>query len=269
MVSKRFGGCAALALALAVGRVAGPGSRQVIASPSLVRSGVVRVAVDVHRQRLERRDVERVQAVRRIARRAAARLGRNPARVLPPPVGAISRAEQLVLGLPPCMASWWSWGRQPLVREPSARSLRAGQALVGDTAQARRSKAARATAIFAGELRRWRPGSRLVGGSACGRRSASNRRVSRRGRKVLAGDPGLARQWPRRGQRAGRLASSSWQVPERRLRAAGWRSGRRPEPSASLGRDQGRPPRPGESTRASQRPGRWCGCRRPGSLSVP
>ena len=56
------------------------------------------VALDVDRQRLQRRDVEGVDAARRV-RPAAARSARSgwagsPARVLPPPVGAISRASR-------------------------------------------------------------------------------------------------------------------------------------------------------------------------------
>ena len=57
--------------------------------------GRFQVARHVHRQRLERRDVKRVQAA--LAARArfgrparSIRLGRKPARVLPPPVGATS-----------------------------------------------------------------------------------------------------------------------------------------------------------------------------------
>ena len=56
------------------------------------------VAFDVDRQGLQRRDVEGVDAgaaALRGGRSASSiRLGRNPARVLPPPVGAISRASR-------------------------------------------------------------------------------------------------------------------------------------------------------------------------------
>ena len=102
------GRIAALALALRDRRVAGAGldaDRQ----PHL-GDRPLEIARDVDRERLQRRDVERVQAaVRRIPRpvetqlaglRAAERaasstsVGRKPASVLPAPVGAISSAER-------------------------------------------------------------------------------------------------------------------------------------------------------------------------------
>ena len=64
--------------------------------------GVSRLRLDVDGQRLEGRDVERVQLALALraqvlagggARRARSGCGRKPARVLPPPVGAISSAS--------------------------------------------------------------------------------------------------------------------------------------------------------------------------------
>ena len=74
------------------GRVAGAGLHR-HRQPHL-GDGRFQIARHVHRQRLERRDVERVQArwrATRLGRPARSiRLGRKPARVLPPPVGATS-----------------------------------------------------------------------------------------------------------------------------------------------------------------------------------
>ena len=50
------------------------------------------VALDVDRQRLQRRDVERVQALGRAVRSARQMVGRKPASVLPAPVAATSSA---------------------------------------------------------------------------------------------------------------------------------------------------------------------------------
>ena len=82
----------ALALAARGRRVAGAGLHR--HGQIHLRDGRFQIARHVHRQRLQRRDVERVQA--RACGRVWAcparsiRLGRKPARVLPPPVGATS-----------------------------------------------------------------------------------------------------------------------------------------------------------------------------------
>ena len=83
-----------LALALALG-----GRR--VAGPRLHRDGKAhlghrlgQVAVDVDGERLQRRDIERVQPRLAGDPASSTRLGRNPASVLPPPVGATSRAER-------------------------------------------------------------------------------------------------------------------------------------------------------------------------------
>ena len=69
----------------------------VIGSP-ISATGVGQVAGDVDGERLERRDIERVDAARAVLRRRArsrsTRLGRKPASVLPPPVGAISSVSR-------------------------------------------------------------------------------------------------------------------------------------------------------------------------------
>ena len=83
---------AALALALALRRVAGPrldGDRQ-----AHLGQRRLQIAVDIHRERLQRRDIERVQSGTGRYVASSARLGRKPASVLPPPVGATSRAER-------------------------------------------------------------------------------------------------------------------------------------------------------------------------------
>ena len=82
-------------------------------------TGFVEVALDVDGQRLERRDVERVDAAPAprpaCASAAPARsvsVGRKPASVLPAPVGAISSTD-----LPACAFAsssiWWARGDQP------------------------------------------------------------------------------------------------------------------------------------------------------------
>ena len=102
-----IGRITALALALGGGRVAGAGFQPHVEAHLLHRD--FQVARDVDRQRFERRDIERVQALRaarmsrpvETSRRGAAvvsynstSVGRKPASVLPPPVGAISSTER-------------------------------------------------------------------------------------------------------------------------------------------------------------------------------
>ena len=94
VVSRMSGGLTRWRWRRATPRVAGAGLRL----DRQVHLGDRRrqIALDVHRQGLERRDVEGVHARAaywRGGRSARSiRLGRKPARVLPPPVGAISRA---------------------------------------------------------------------------------------------------------------------------------------------------------------------------------
>ena len=79
------------------------------------------IARHIHRQRLERRDVERVRASRGRAsvwavRPRSIRLGRKPARVLPPPVGATSSTLSPFRALPPAPSG--AAGRPAVGGEP-------------------------------------------------------------------------------------------------------------------------------------------------------
>ena len=92
VVSRMSGGVAALALALRGRRVAG--ARLDADGKPHLGDRDFEIARDVDGQRFQRRDVERVQRARGAAPRSARSTsdGRNPASVLPAPVGAISSA---------------------------------------------------------------------------------------------------------------------------------------------------------------------------------
>ena len=114
---------------LAVGRrVAGPGLDPDV-EPHLA-DRVEQVALDVDRERLERRDVERVQALCRGASISSASEAMNPARVLPAPVGATSRALRPARAAA-SISSWCRRGAQPLAANQSRddrREARGGRA---------------------------------------------------------------------------------------------------------------------------------------------
>ena len=101
---------------------------------------LLEVAGDIDGQRLQRRDVERVDAAafRPVgsagARWSATRLGRKPASVLPAPVGAISRVERPALALS-SSSNWCGRGAQPRAANQAAKG--AGRRPAGSEISAR------------------------------------------------------------------------------------------------------------------------------------
>ena len=157
-------------------------------------SGRGEVAPDVGGQRLERRDVEGVEAGRRARRRARRGVGRKPASVLPPPVGAMSRSA----GSPAraSIASWCGCGDQPRRANQAAKRggrRGRGRASGGCSAVARASRGA-------GRSRRRRPPRRPWRGSRSGSRRPSRARASGGSscRRSMRRGSGAGRSRPRR-----------------------------------------------------------------------